>query len=43
VLPAAQPDAELTAMRDAWANGLDVMKTFSDLFSSPGFKVRACM
>lgn len=28
-------------MRDAWANGLDVMKTFSDLFSSPGFSVLA--
>jgi hypothetical protein len=39
MLPAAQPDAELSAMRDVWANGLDVMKTFSDLFASPGFKV----
>lgn len=41
VLPAVTPDAELSGMRDAWANGLDVMKTFTDLFNSPGMKVRA--
>ena len=28
-------------MREAWANGLDVMKTFSGLFNSPGFAVLA--
>lgn len=39
MLPAAQPDAQLSMMRDAWANGLDVMKTFSDMFQSPGFKL----
>lgn len=40
VLPAAKPDESLLEMRDAWANGLDVMKTFTTLMTSPGMKVR---
>lgn len=40
MLPAAQPDQQLLDMRDAWNNGLDVMKTFTTLMSSPGMKVR---